>query len=356
MWNRQSCLFTFQIMYITEIATGEELKNWNQLALRCQYSEALHSIEWCNALSCHFKQMMPLYLLIKDGKDDIVGIMPCFLFSPIPFIRTLLSMPWKLPGGPLFFSSIDTFSAVLSVSKKLDEISRKYHSYETIITLPVQSENGIHEGLVSSGYIVENKDFTHILDLRNGYESVWNSYNKRVRGAVRKAQKMGVTVKETQNEKDMEGFYKLYLSMMDRFSSTPKPHSMLRFLQTSSIAKLIVAYFEDRLIAGLLFIHFNKTVRLWVEASDPGYLNYRPNNAIIDYIIRWACNNGYSFVDFGASPPENSGLIAFKEEWRAEKAWFYTYSRLYSAWKNKLWTMLEPSMRRIYATIQRLAI
>ncbi|MGQ9609105.1 MAG: lipid II:glycine glycyltransferase FemX [bacterium] len=343
-------------MYRTEIATDEELKTWDQIILRCQYSEALHSSQWCNALSLSFKQMTPLYLLIKDNKHNIIGAMPCFLFNPIPFIKTLLSMPWTLPGGPLFFSSDDIFSAVLSVNKKLDEISKKYHSYKTVITLPVNSHNDIHKGLISSGYIIENKNFTHILDVREGYENVWNSYNKRVRGAIRKAIKSGVIVSEAKNEEDMEDFYKLYLSMMDKFNSTPKPYSLFKLLQTSSIAKLIAAYFEDKLIAGLLFIHFNKTVRLWVEASDHNYLNYRPNNAIIDYIVRWACNNEYSFVDFGASPPDNNGLVAFKEEWRAEKVWFYTYARLYSAWKNTLWHKLEPPIRRIYATIQRLAI
>ncbi len=343
-------------MYRTEIATSEELKTWNQIILKCQYSEALHSIEWCSALRLNFRQMTPLYLLIKDDKDNIVATMPCFLFNPIPCIKTLLSMPWTLPGGPLFLTYEDVFSAVLSVSNKLDEISLKFHSYKTVITLPPNCHSDIHKGLISSGYTPEDKCFTHILDVRNGYESVWNSYNKRIRGAVRKADKSGVIVSETQSEKDMEDFYKLYLSMMDKFNSTPKPYSLLKLLQTSSIAKLVVAYLQNKLIAGLLFIHFNKTVRLWVEASDQQYLNYRPNNAIIDYIVRWACNNGYSFVDFGASPPENNGLIAFKEEWRAEKVWFYTYAKLYSTWKDKLWHSLEPSIRRIYATIQRLAI
>lgn len=343
-------------MYKTEIATFEELNNWNQIILNCPYSEALHSIQWCNAVKASFKQMKPIYLIIKDDKDITHGAMPCFLFSPIPYIKTLLSMPWTLPGGPLLFLSDDIFSAVISVTNKLYELSKKYHAYSSIITLPANCHSDIHSCLLSVGYIIENRHFTHILDIQNGYESVWNSYNKRVRGAVRKSAKFGVIVRETLNEKDIKEFYKLYLSMMDKFNSTPKPFSLIRSLLKSPIAKLVSAYFEDRLIAGLLFIHFNKTVRLWIEASDHNYLSYRPNNAIIDYIIRWACSNGYSFVDFGASPPENDGLIAFKEEWRAKRVWFYTYSRVYSAWKNKLWNISEPHIRRIYATIQRLAI
>jgi len=200
---------------------------------------------------------------------------------------------------------------------------------------------------------MESENFTHILEVKNGYENVWNSYNKRVRGAVRKAKKTGIIVKETEDEKDMIEFYKLYMAMMGHFNSTPKPYSLLRYLQTSSIARLVVAYFNDKLVAGLLFIHFNSSLRLWCEASDPDFLSYRPNNAIIDYIIQWACKYNYPYVDFGASPTENKGLVAFKEEWRAEKTWFHTFSKLNSAWRKKAWTTSEPALRRVYSAIQR---
>jgi lipid II:glycine glycyltransferase (peptidoglycan interpeptide bridge formation enzyme) len=143
---------------------------------------------------------------------------------------------------------------------------------------------------------------------------------------------------------------------------TPKPYQLLRYLQTSPIARLVVAELDAgkdtcapgrQIIAGLLFLHFNSSVRLWCEASDPNFLGYRPNNAIIDHIVRWACERGYPRVDFGASPPGSKGLIAFKEEWKAQKAWFYTYTKLHSSWKKKLWVTSEPALRRIYAAIQR---
>jgi lipid II:glycine glycyltransferase (peptidoglycan interpeptide bridge formation enzyme) len=194
------------------------------------------------------------------------------------------------------------------------------------------------------------------LETEKGYDEIWKAYNKRVRGAVRKAKKAGVIVRETEDEAEIMHFYRLYLALMERFNSTPKPYELLRYLQKSSIARLVVAQLDHRIIAGLLFLHFNSSVRLWCEASDPRFLRCRPNNAIIDYIIQWACEHGYPRVDFGASPPGSKGLIAFKEEWRAKKAWFYTFTRLNSSWKKKLWAVSEPCLRRIYASIQRFRI
>ena len=342
-------------MYRTELATKDEFQNWNQIVSRCPYSEALHTLEWRDTLSKSFKQMEPLYFVIKN-QDNIVGASPCFIFSPIPFSRTLLSMPWMLPGGLLSFPETDCESAITSVLHKLDDVSRERHLSEITVTLPANSNEVIINSLNSNGYIQNTSQFTHILSIENGYESVWTAYNKRVRGAVRKAEKTGIIVRETENEEEMMCFYKMYLEMISRFNSTPKPYSLLRYLQTSPIARMVIALLDNHIIGGLLFLHFNSCVRLWCETSDPKFLNYRPNNAIINYIVQWSCNNGYRFVDFGASPPGNEGLVAFKEEWGATKAWFSTFTKIYSPWRKRLWTASEPSVRRIYAAIQRFRV
>lgn len=340
-------------MYGVDIATSIELRDWNRIVSRCPYSEALHTLEWRNALAKCFKQLTPLYFIIRNSRDDIAGVFPCFIFNPIPLSRMLLSMPWALPGGPLVFPGANAADVTLSIVKELDGISYEHHYLETTITLLPNSNPDVIDSLSSTGYAGDSNHFTHILDITKGYDPIWNAYNKRVRGAVRKAWKAGVIVRETEDATEMMEFYKLYLASMKRFKSTPKPYQLLRYLQISPIARLVVAQLRGRIIAGLLFLHFNSSVRLWCEASDPDFLNYRPNNAVIDYIIQWACKNGYPCVDFGASPSGGEGLIAFKEEWRAQKARFYMFTKLHSSLRKKMWTISEPALRRLYAAIQR---
>jgi len=184
----------------------------------------------------------------------------------------------------------------------------------------------------------------------------WNAYNNRVRGAVRKAEKNGVVVRDSDSEEDLKDFYEMYLSMMRHFGSTPKPFSMMRFLQESKIAKLTIAEHSGVIVAGLLYLFFNHTVTLWCEASLPEFLKFRPNNAIIHHIVCWACQQGYDWVDFGASPPEREGLIAFKEQWRAKRCDVSIYAKVYSPWKRRIWTASEPALRSIYGLMQRLKI
>jgi hypothetical protein len=343
-------------MYRTEIATQNELARWNEIVSRCPYSEALHTAEWRNALTACFKQLRPLYLIIKDNNDNAVGALPCFVFKPIPFVKTLLSMPWTLPGGPLIFPGTNIAEAASSAIEKLDEISQKQRSYETTVTLSPACYPEVSDRFEFAGYLREPDHFTHFLQTDVDYDEIWKAYKKRVRGAVRKARKLGVTVRETEDEADLRTFYRLYLAAMKSFSSTPKPYSLFRYLQTSPIARFVVAEVNDQITGGVLFLHFNYSVRMWCGASDPNFLSYRPNNAIIDYIVQWSCKNNYPCVDFGATPPEREDLVAFKEGWRAERAWFYTFTKLHSSRKKKLWTISEPALRRVYAAIQRLRI
>jgi lipid II:glycine glycyltransferase (peptidoglycan interpeptide bridge formation enzyme) len=205
-----------------------------------------------------------------------------------------------------------------------------------------------------AGYEKNKELFTHLLNTNPDYEIIWKAYNKRIRGAVRKAKKTGVIIRDTDSEADLTAFYKIYLASMKRFKGTPKPFSLLRTLQLSPIAKLAVAEREDTIIAGLLYLFFNRTVTLWCGASIPEFLEYRPNNAIFHYIIGWACEKGYKWVDFGASPPENRGLIAFKEEWRAKQHNFSVYTKVYSPFRKNIWTFSEPMLRKIYALRQRI--
>ena len=343
-------------MYRTELATQEEINSWNQLVSSCPYSEPLHTVEWRDALAANFRQLEPLYFIIRDDNDNIVGTLPCFCFRPVPFSKTLLSMPWMLPGGPLIFPGADAAEATRSICHRLDEIAHERHSFETTFTLPPHYDTNISESLISAGYVEEADQFVHILDVENGYAETWETYDRGVQKALRQADRMGVTVRETDGEAEMVYFYKLYLAEMKRFGSTPKPYSLLRYLQTSPVGRFIVAETDGQIISAILFLHFNSRVRLWCQASDREFLKYRPSNAVIDYAIQWSCKNSCNSVDFGASPPESKGLIAYKEDWGARKAWFSTFTKLHSAWRKKLWTASESSLRRAYAAIQRFKI
>lgn len=339
-------------VYTIDKFSLENPKEWDSLILRCPDSVVFHSIAWMDSLNSSFKQLTPIYFLIKQD-ETIIGGIPSFVFEPIPGIKLWNSMPWNLVGGPLIVNTteMDFTSLISTLHEYIVHESRTNGWCELSWTLNYDSNSKYTNYFREIGYQQTNW-FTHILNTDTSIDSIWNAYNKRVRGAVRKAEKSGVEVRDTDNPEDLKTFYEMYIKTIKRLGGTPKPLTLMQSLIKNGIANLAIATYSDTIIAGLLYLYFNKTVTLWCEASIPEYLNYRPNNAIFHHIIKWACKEGYENVDFGASPPENEGLIAHKEQYRAIKTAFYSYTKVLSPFKRSLWTYSENTLRKIYTWIQ----
>ena len=340
-------------MYTFEPLDSQREDSWDEVLRQCPGSNAFHSTAWKVALNQAFAQLSPMYYLIKEN-DIYIGGLPAFVFKPIPGIRMLHSMPWQLIGGIQLVADAEADITVLLQlgEEHLSHVANDQSICESAFTLSPAQTAGYGGTLTELGYEKNRTLFTHLLKTSENYDVLWKAYNKRVRGAVRKAEKAGVSVSDAQTDADLEAFYGMYLATIKRLGGTPKPQSLIQFLYRSRIGKLAIAKREGIVIAGLLYLYFNRTVTLWCEASDPQYLAYRPNNAIFHHIIQWACTAGYEWVDFGASPPENQGLIAHKEQYKAQKFEFCSYIKTHSPLRRKVWRIAEPSLREFYTWMQ----
>ena len=335
-------------MYTAEPLTPQNQDKWDVVIQQCPNTTAFQSLAWREALACSFKQLTPVYWLIKQ-EDAIVGGLPAFVFQPIPGIRLWHSMPWNLFGGVHLMDTSHVNPEGLITSVEAEAAEKGW--CEICWTLSPEHTTTYGDAFTKSGYERTNH-FTHLLKTDGDVDTLWHAYNKRVRGAVRKAEKSGVEVTDTDSEAALSTFYDMYLMTVKRLGGTPKPRALMQTLLQRKIAKLAIATYRDTIIAGLLYLRFNRTVTLWCEASVPAFLKYRPNNAIFHHIIAQACREEYEWVDFGASPPENTGLIAHKEQYRATQTDFASYTKVVSPMKRNLWTRSEGALRQIYTWMQ----
>lgn len=341
-------------MYTLEPLKREASDVWDDVLSRCPYSTAFHSTTWRDGLADSFNQLTPAYFLIQENGTTIGGL-PAFLFEPIPSIKMLHSMPWNQGGGIQLIegTSVNINLLFQSVESQLNRFVSVQRPCETLFTLlPWQTED-YGRSLIKLGYQKYKESFTHILKTHSDYGVIWAGYKKSIRKAVRKAAKSGVSVYESDCEADLEAFYDIYLATQKRVMSVPKPLSLMRFLFQSRLAKLVIAEHGGLIIAGVLFLYFNRTVTPWCGGSAPAFLEYRPNNAILHYIIKRACSEGYTWVDLGASPPENPGLIGYKEQYQAKQFNFSSFLKVHSPVKRAVWLKSEPALRKIYSWIQR---
>lgn len=335
-------------MYTIEPLTSQNQEQWDDVIQHCPNTTAFQSLVWRDALADAFRQLNPVYRLIKQ-EGTVVGGLPAFVFQPIPGIRLWHSMPWNLSGGIYLRDGVTLNLEAFITSIETESTENGW--CEIRWTLPPEHTTIYGDVFTEMGY--ERTDhFTHLLKTDGDIDALWHAYNKRVRGAVRKAEKSGVEVTDTDSEDALTVFYDMYLMTIKRLGGTPKPQSLMQTLLQRKIAKLAIATYNGTIIAGLLYLRFNRTVTLWCEASVPAFLKYRPNNAIFHYIITEACREGYQWVNFGASPPENTGLIAHKEQYRATRSDFASYTKVVSPLKRTLWTRSEGALRQIYTWMQ----
>jgi len=342
-----------RIMYDLELVGNKNDNLWDKMLYSCPYSTAFQAMAWRNALTKSFKQMCPLYYLIRQGQD-IIGGLPMFVFQPIPGIRMLHSMPWNLLGGLQLVAGkqVDLGSLIEAIETTLNQVVLEQGISETVYIFDSNHVNLYERKLIEFKYRKLANQFTHLLKTNSDYEVLWTAYNKRVRGAVRKAIKNSITVTDAQTDDELRNFYHIYLTTQKRLYGTPKPFMLMCELVKTGLGRISIAKKDDQIIAGLLYLAFNRTITLWCAGSLPEFWRFRPNNAIFDQIIRWACQNGYDYVDFGASPPGNQGLIKFKEEFRARRSDFVSYIKVHSPIKKKIWEKAEPTLRKMYTWAQ----
>jgi len=335
-------------VYTLDPLTSQNQDKWDAILRLCPDTTAFQSLAWRDALASAFRQFTPTYLLIKQD-ESVIGGLPAFVFQPIPGIRLWHSMPWNLFGGIHLIESPQINPETLIRYIETEAVAQGWCEIRWTLTPNRTAMDG--DFFTEMGY-ARTDHFTHLLKMNGDIESLWHAYNKRVRGAVRKAEKSGVMVTDTDSKEALSTFYDMYLMTVKRLGGTPKPRGLMQTLLERKIAKLAIATYRGTIIAGLLYLHFNKTVTLWCEASVPAFLKYRPNNAIFHYIITQTCREQYEWMDFGASPPENTGLIAHKEQYRAVRTNFASYTKVMSPLKKALWTKSEGVLRQIYTWMQ----
>ena len=195
------------------------------------------------------------------------------------------------------------------------------------ITLPPtiynkRQSNYIDFSLLQCGYQYLKREVSSILFLEDSIEENLAKFNPAHRRAVRKAQRMDVDVRQTD---DIESFYEILRKNLKTRHGVEPTHTVaeLKNLQTlfPDHVQLNGAFVKDIMIGGVVnFIANNDVILAFYISHDEDYQEYRPINLLFYEIFRWAISNNYSVFDFGiftVNEEPNMGLAKFKEKFGA---------------------------------------
>jgi len=303
---------------------------WDEYVLNNQYASIYHLYAWGSFFK-HIYKFKPLNLVVYDG-NDIVGITPLILMRDHLMKKIMVSLPYFCVGGILSDNSL----VEQLILQKIKELTISYKcSYALSRNEQINNESDYD-------YIDKQKS-TFVLPLEADSEKVFSRLERQVRRRIRKGYKSGCEIDVS--KKYLDDFYDIYRTNM-RLLGSPVHKKLFyseilnRFPDNYTILAVL---YKNKVIGTQLLSYFKNKVYLPLASSLKEYNEYSPNHLLYWESIKFGCENGYEFCDFGRSTI-GSGPYIFKKQWNATEyplSYCYFYSKYNMEKNNNSYKKLE---------------
>ena len=172
---------------------------------------------------------------------------------------------------------------------------------------------------------------TILLDLRPDPEDILARMKSKTRYNIRLAARKGVTVREGA-VKDLPGFYRLMQLTGERDSFGIHSESYYQVAHQlfvpQGLAKLFLATFEDKVLAGIMAFAFGQRAWYMYGASSDEHRHLMPNYLLQWEAIRWARERGCLTYDMWGIPDEEEAVLEREFLKRSDGLWgVYRFKR-----------------------------
>jgi hypothetical protein len=252
--------------------------------------------------------------------DKLKAVLPCALYKKEDKV-ILHSHPRSTYGGFIMDNSSGVEEAMEIVGSTVT-FARTNGVNEIIVRNPFRIFQQVPSdetdyAMWYHGFVLKSRELECAVKLD---EHAAQRYENGARYNIKKAVKT-VEIKETG---DLAGFWEmLTTNLMEKHGSKPV-HTLDQFLLLKELCgedkfKLVGGFIEGKLVcAVLLFVCRPMVLHAQYIASNSAYQDIRPLNAVIDHIIKWGHEQGFSYFNLGTANEEagrkiNFGLFHFKE-------------------------------------------
>ena len=269
-------------------------------------------------------------LICTDEAGKIKGSMSV-LIRPVPVIKRTIMYS---PRGPV--CDLDDKETLKELYDGIKKLAKKHKAYVFKADPDVKSDNEVFkQNLKDAGFKITPGSqtfdgiqpcFVFRLDVAGKTEEeIFNNFQSKTRYNVRLSLKKGVTVRLGGKE-DIPDFQRLMeeTGLRDEFVVRPASYFEKMLEVYGENARLYMADYEGKTIAGTLAIYYGNKVWYLYGASGNAYRNVMPNYQLQWEMIRWSIEKGCDIYDFRGVPgdvPEDHplyGLVRFKRGFNGE--------------------------------------
>ena len=269
--------------FVDSEESKKEYKKFLEENERCNFQQ---SLEWAEVKKPNWK---PEVILAENEDGNIIGSL-CVWIRKMPIFGNIM----YASRGPV--CDIHDIAVLKQLTDGAKELGKKYNAIVLRIEPDVlKSDKTFRDIVTNLGYKIKDdaKDFKDEiqprfvmqLNIKNKTEEeILAGFKQKWRYNVRLAQKKGVVIKEGKRE-DLKDFHKIMLTTGERDNFITRPLSYFEKMYDClgpDHMKLLMAYYEDKPISGVIPIFYgNKTWYLY-GASSNEHRNLMPN-----YLLQW---------------------------------------------------------------------
>lgn len=282
-----------------ELVTGSTLKEYEEFIKNHPKGHFMQSPQWGR-----LKENWHWEGIIARGDDGRIKGAMSVLIRKVPFFPTTLMYCGR---GPVWdIDDNKTFAALINGAK---ELAKKHKSYVIKLDPDIETEEEAFIKLAHDmGFKIRGgKNFEGIqprfvfrihLNGRSE-EEILSSFHSKTRYNIRVAIKKGVTVKVAGKE-SLHTFWEIMMEtgLRDGFVIRSEEYFAKLLDELSEHARLYMAYYQDKPIAGTLAINYGDKVWYLYGASSNEYRNVMPNYLLQWEMIKWSIETGCRIYDF----------------------------------------------------------
>lgn len=282
-----------KLMLIRKVKKTEKAK-FNKAA-----THVIQSWEWGN-----FREKTGVEV-IRLGEFEGSNIKQAFQLTlhPIPFLKQYVGY---FPKGPMPNPAM--IKALTSLGK---EKNIAFIKLEPNIEISSQSKSKI-ESLKQLGLSKAKKSlftkYNFILDISRTEQDLLASMHPKTRYNIKVAQKKGVEVYDSTDDKDFETYLKLYFETTKRqkyYGHTPKYHRLVwKSLKENNMARVLVAKYQKTPLVAWMLLNFKDTLYYPYGGSSTKHKEVMASNLVAWEAIKLGKRMGLEIFDmWGALGP-----------------------------------------------------
>lgn len=302
-----------------KVFTSQDTEQWNSYVKSFRNWDIYYLCEYAESLQLH-GDGEPLLLYFEQGSERMCYVVMKNDIAAAPQFAGLLPVgkyyDMETPygyGGPLTDAPLSE-----ATQKQFMEELTAFCREQGIVTQFLR----YHPLLGNHTAFTENTETRYMRDTiymdTSSPELIFANMDSKNRNMVRKAERSGITVKQTPLS-DYGAFLALYRQTMDKhhaddyYTFAPDYFEYLRD-HLSDHAFLLYAMLEDSPISAAVFFHTNGTMHYHLAGSDIAFRNLAGGNLLLYEAALWGCEHGVHALHLGGGLAPDDSLFGFKKQ------------------------------------------